>query len=318
MSSQAAVPPATPEDLRDLGLGARVIQQSRTRTLNRDGSFNVVREGLSAFRSLAPYHALLSMSWTRFYSLIAAGYLAANLVFASAYLLCGPDALHGADPGAGLRERAFDAFFFSVQTLATIGYGRLSPNGLAPNLLVALEALVGMLAITMATGLAFARFSRHGARIRFSRQAVIAPLRGGSALMFRVINERDTQIVQLEAQVLLGRLETLGGRPTRRFLPLRLERSEVLFFPLHWTIVHPIDESSPLFGETPEGLHAADAEVLVLLRGVDEGSSQTVYSRSSYKVDDIVHGARFSDMFLEPLQGKPRIDVRRLDQHEPA
>ena len=310
--------PLTQLDLRDLGLGARVVQESGTRFLNRDGSFNVVRDGISAFRSLSPYHALLSMSWPRFYALIAGGYLVANLVFASAYLLCGPGALHGEAPGLGLSGRAFDAFFFSVQTLATIGYGRLSPNGLAANMLVAVEALVGMLAITLATGLAFARFSRPSARIRYSRNALIAPYRGGTGLMFRIVNERSNQLIQVEARVMLGRTETSGGKTTRSFQPLALERSQVLFFPLHWTIVHPIDESSPLFGDTPETLRASDAEIVVLFTGVDEGSSQNVYSRSSYKPDEMVAGARFVDMFLPPENGRPRVDLRRLDQHEPA
>jgi inward rectifier potassium channel len=313
--STEAVAAAAPSE--DLGLGTRIVQQ-RTRVLGRDGRFNVVREGISVFQSLAPYHAMLSMSWARFYSMIALGYLVANLVFATAFLMCGPGALHGQDPGAGLGDRCFDAFFFSVQTLATIGYGRLSPNGLPANILVAVEALVGMLAITMATGLAFARFSRHGARIRYSRKAVIAPFRGGRALMFRVINVRDTQIVGLSARAMLGRIDRAGGKPTRRFQPLALERSEVLFFPLHWTIVHPIDEKSPLFGETPESLAAADVEVVVMLTGADEGSSQTVHSRSAYGYEDIVHDVRFADMFLEPQDGRPRIDVGRLDQYEPA
>src|SRR5262245_12090717 len=272
--STNAVAAAAP--VEDLGLGSRVVQLSRTRVLRRDGGFNVVREGISMFQSLAPYHALLSMSWARFYALIALGYLVANLVFATAFLLCGPGALHGADPAGGLRQRAFDAFFFSVQTLAPIGHRRLSPDGLAANLLVAVEALVGMLAITMATGLAFARFSRHGARIRYSREAVIAPYRDGTALMFRLLNERDTQLLNVEARAILGRMEDVGGKLTRRFQPLALERSEVLFFPLHWTVVHPIDEKSPLFGETPSSLAAADAEVLVLVTAVDEGSSQAV------------------------------------------
>ena len=315
MSTEAVAVAAPAEDL---GLGTRIVQQSGTRVLRRDGRFNVVREGISVFQSLAPYHALLSMSWARFYGLIALGYLVANLVFASAFLLCGPGALHGQEPAAGFSQRAFDAFFFSVQTLATIGYGRLSPNGLPANLLVAVEALVGMLAITMATGLAFARFSRHGARIRYSEKAVIAPFRGGRALMFRVINVRDTQIIGLSARAMLGCIDASGGKPTRRFHPLALERSEVLFFPLHWTIVHPIDEKSPLFGETPESLAAGDAEVVVLLTGVDEGSGQTVHSRSAYGFEDIVHGARFADMFLEPEDGHPRIDVERLDRYEPA
>jgi inward rectifier potassium channel len=314
--STNAVAAAAP--VEDLGLGSRVIQQSGTRILRRDGRFNVVREGISVFQSLAPYHALLSMSWARFYAIIALGYLVANLVFATAFLLCGPGALHGVDASAPLRQRAFDAFFFSVQTLATIGYGRLSPDGLAANILVAVEALVGMLSITMATGLAFARFSRHGARIRYSREAVIAPYRDGTALMFRLLNERDTQLLNVQAQAILGRMENVGGKLTRRFQPLALERDSVLFFPLHWTVVHPIDERSPLYGETPSSLAAADAEVLVLVTAVDEGSSQAVHSRSSYGFEDIVPGVRFADMFLDPQEGRPRIDARRLDLHEPA
>jgi inward rectifier potassium channel len=306
------------DDLKDLGLGARVIEQSRSRTLNRNGSFNVRRDGLTMLQALSPYHALLTMSWPHFYALVALGYLVANVVFATAFLLCGPQALQGTDPTAGLAARVFDDFFFSVQTLATIGYGRLSPNGLAANILVAVEALVGMLSITMATGLSFARFARPDAHIRYSRQAILAPFRGATALMFRVINERSNQLTRVEAQAMLGRMENVGGKLTRRFYPLNLERAEVMFFPLHWTIVHPIDAKSPLLGETSESLRASDAEILVLLSAIDESSSQTVYSRSSYKFDEIVPGVRFVDMFLDPVDGMPRIDVRRLDQHEPA
>src|ERR1051326_1700552 len=148
---------------KDLGFGSRVAQQSRVRFLNRDGTFNVVRRGLSFFRSQNTYHWLLTISWVKFFLIVIAGYFVANILFAFGYILCGPGALRGVE-GATLADRLSEAFFFSVQTLATIGYGRVSPNGLAANLLVTIEALAGLLSFALATGLLFARFSRPSAK----------------------------------------------------------------------------------------------------------------------------------------------------------
>jgi inward rectifier potassium channel len=305
------------EDVKDLGFGSRVAADRRGRLLNRDGTFNVARSGLPWWRTFDPYEALVSMTWPRFFASVCALYLATNLTFALAYLACGPGALAGGSGDTTLTGRVGDAFFFSVQTLATIGYGRITPEGLAANSLVALEALVGIVGFAIATGLAFARFSRPTARIQWSARAVIAPHRGGRAFMFRLANQGRNQLLQVQAQVIYSRFVESDGRLLRRFDPLVLERAQVMFLPLHWTVVHAITSDSPLHGSSAESLRATRAEFLVLLTAVDEAFSQTVYARTSYDSDDIVHGARFVDMYHadSPL---PSVDLRRLHLVETA
>ncbi len=307
------------EDLnKDLGLGSRVAQQSRVRFLNRDGSFNVLRKGFSFFRSQNIYHALLSMSWLKYQAIIIIYYFVANIFFASAYLLCGEDALHGSQ-AVTPTEKFFEAFFFSVQTLATIGYGKISPNGFITNILVTIEALVGLLGFALITGLLFARFSRPTAKILYSKNAIIAPYHGSTAFEFRVVNERSNQLIEVAATVVLSRLEIVEGKPQRKFYPLTLEREKVMFLPLHWVIVHPITSSSPLFGVTKKDFDASDAEFLILITGVDETFSQTVHSRSSYKHHEVEWGVKFADMY-QPTNGDSRIsiDLRKIHDIEPA
>jgi inward rectifier potassium channel len=312
------LPPAPPaEDLKDLGFGTRVAQESGVRLLNRDGTFNTRRRGLPLLRSLSLYHALLTISWPRFYALLVLAYLGVNLLFASAYFACGPDALAG--PHLELSHGRFlDAFFFSVQTLATIGYGAVTPHGLAANILVTIEAFVGLLGLSIATGISFARIARPSARIVFSDVAVVAPFQGKTAFQFRIANQRTNHLLDVEARVLYSRMETVGGRRTRRFDQLSLQRERVVFFPLHWTIVHLIDEASPLHRVTAEDLQARDAEFLILLTATDETFSQTVNARTSYKPHEIVFDARFADVFEETTHGRVSIDVRRLHNIEPA
>jgi inward rectifier potassium channel len=300
---------------KDLGFGSRVAQQSRVRFLNRDGTFNVVRRGLSFFRSQNTYHWLLTISWVKFFLIVIAGYFVANILFAFGYILCGPGALRGVE-GATLADRLSEAFFFSVQTLATIGYGRVSPNGLAANLLVTIEALAGLLSFALATGLLFARFSRPSAKILFSNEAIIAPYQDTTAFEFRIANERSNQLIEVEATVTLSRLETDRGERIRKFYNLSLERKRVVFLPLHWVIVHRIDETSPLYGITPEDFESSDAEFLILLTAIDETFAQTVHARSSYKHHEVVWGAKFRDMFLPSDDGMISIDMRRLHEIE--
>ncbi len=308
------LPVAREEEARDLGFGTVVAQESRQRLLNPDGSFNVVRRGLRLGTSLSLYHTLLITTWTRFMGLVVASYLLVNGAFAVAFVLCGPGALVGPGEPGLLR-----AFFFSVETFSTIGYGTVGPSGLAANLVVTVEALVGLLWLALATGLLFARFSRPTARILFSRQAVVAPYRGGTAFEFRIANARSSQLIEVEATVLFARFEQVGGRSVRRFYPLELERSSVVFFPLAWTIVHPITPSSPLHGLGPDDLRASDAEFLVLLSGIEEAFAQRVHARSSYKGTEVAWGARFSDILHHPTGREPiTIDVGRLDSIEPT
>jgi inward rectifier potassium channel len=297
------------------GLGARVSEQSRRRFLNPDGTFNVRREGLPYFRSLSLYHTLLNMTWPHFFLAVGGFYLVYNLIFALGYYACGTGALVG-DSGVG--GRFANAFFFSVQTAATIGYGSLSPHGLAANLLVTVEAFFGLLSLALATGVLFSRFARPHARILFSKQAVVAPFRDVTGLMFRVANLRSNQLLEVRATVSLSwREDTPKGRQ-RRFHELALERRQIVFFPLHWVIVHPIDEKSPLWGVTREQFLASDAEVLVLLNAVDETFEQNVHARSSYTFDEVAWGARFKEPYIRRDDAPVAIDMRHLHDIEAA
>jgi inward rectifier potassium channel len=315
-------PRRSPEELardRDLGFGSVVSRESRQRLLNRDGSFNVARSGLGFLESFAPYHFLLTISWAGFFGVVGVTYLVVNFLFAIAYLACGPDALLGA--GATMLGGGFSqAFFFSIQTFATIGYGQIGPNGLAANIVVTVEALVGLMYQALATGLLFARFTRPTAALLFSRRAVVGPYSDSQGLMFRIVNGRRTEIIELEAQVLFSQVEPDNrGGTVRRYSALPLERNKVTFFPLSWTIVHPIDSASPLAGRTREDLERTQAEILVLLSGIDEALEQTVHARSSYRADEIVWNARFQSMFLPPdARSRIAVDISRVDEIEPV
>ncbi|HLX06964.1 MAG TPA: ion channel [Thermoanaerobaculia bacterium] len=315
----AALDPAVRTDdeeiNRDLGFGSVVARESRQRLLNRDGSFNVRRKGMKSLASLSAYHHLLTISWPRFLALVVVSFMVVNAVFGLAFLACGPGALHGA-PAADMGGNEFlRAFFFSVQTFATIGYGHVSPAGLAANLLVTVEALVGLLVFALATGLLFARFSRPTAKVVFSDRALIAPFQGATAFEFRIVNSRSNQLLEVECQVLFTRYS--GKLGIRQFVPLALERRKVTFFPLSWTIVHAIDAASPLFGLSHQDLVDASAEFLVVVNGFDETFSQTVHTRSSYKPEEVVWGAAFKNMYQPPdAAGNLSIDVGLLSDFE--
>jgi inward rectifier potassium channel len=205
---------------------------------------------------------------------ITGAYFAVNLLFGTLFWLCGPRALEGGEAESE-SGRFMQAFFFSVQTLATIGYGGIHPRGYAANLLVTVEALVGLLILALATGFLFARVSRPTASILFSDQAVVGPYRQSTGFMFRIANLRQSQLIEVEATVSLSRLERVGTALVRKFYELPLERKRVVFFPLHWVIVHPIDEVSPLYGLDEEAFRASDPEIFILLTAVDETFSQT-------------------------------------------
>lgn len=306
------VPPPDDPNL-DLGFGSVVARESRKRLLNRDGTFNVRREGLGFWESLSTYHYFLTIGWPKFLGYVAAVYVVINALFAAAFVACGTGALTGF-ANETMTERFSQAFFFSVETLATIGYGNIVPVTFAANTLVAFESLVGLLGFSIIAGFVFARFARPRAEIAFSKVAVVAPYRDKTALMFRIVNKKRNEIVEMHATVLLAMRKRDGASTDRDFIPLELERKSVVFFPLAWTIVHPIDEKSPLNGCARDELRARDAELLILINGFDETFSQTVHTRSSYKVDEIVWGAKFRTMFNPSDEdGTISIDIRKLD-----
>lgn len=276
------------------------------------GRYDVVRKGLSHPHWHDPYHLLLTVSWPKFLALTVASYVATNALFALLYL-AGGDCIKNARPGS-----FFDAFFFSVQTMATIGYGALYPQTNYANLLVSLEALVGLLGVAMATGLMFARFSRPTARVLFSRVAVIAPHNGLPCLMLRVANERRNQILEAQMRLSLLRDEiTTEGHFIRRFYDLKLIRHQTQIFALSWIVMHVIDENSPLYGETPESLAEVNADIVATLMGIDETVSQTVHARRYYLTDEILWNMRFVDILVKKPDGRRLLDFTRFHEIEP-
>ncbi len=197
-------------EFKDLGFGAEVARAARRRLLNPDGGFNVVREGLDPFSALSLYHWLLTISWPKFIGFISGSYVIVNALFALAYLLCGPGALESSY-GIFAGQPFYRAFFFSVDTFATIGYGNIYPVGVAANTLVTIEALLNIIGIALVTGVVFARFSRPSARIIYSRNAIVAPYRETTALEFRIANARSSQLIEVQVQVILTKIEGVGG-----------------------------------------------------------------------------------------------------------
>lgn len=316
LDKQFETPDFSEEQKRDLGFGSIVAGKSRQRLLNADGSFNVTRTGVSFLTSLNLYHTLLTMRWRVFLSLMLLLFFVSNIIFGLLYSTLGADALvdTSRDPQMNLFLRGF---FFSVQTFATIGYGTIHPLGVVPNLLVTLESYYSLLANALITGVVFARFARPTARVVFSDKAVIAPYKNITGLMFRIVNGRRNQLIEVGAQVMFSRFVNENGRVVRRFDFLDLERESVTFFPLSWTVVHPIDDNSPLYGMTERDIQESDAEILVLLTATDETFAQVVHSRSSYKPKQIAYGHKFVSIYNKTREGEPiSIDVRKLSQLE--
>jgi inward rectifier potassium channel len=256
------------------------------------------------------YHNLVTAPWPVLIGVIAAAFTVANLLFAVGYYF---------DQGVeNVRSHDFmDMFFFSVQTMATIGYGKLVPVTLFSNILVSIEALTGLLALALMTGLVFAKFSLPTARVRFSHYAVIGPRDGTTSLMIRMANMRANRIVEANIHVVFARQEiTVEGESIRRLYDLPMTRSSSAMFVLSWTAVHRIVEGSPLFGQTRESLAGSAPEIIVSITGLDETFSQTVHARHTFKLDEIIWGARFADVLVLHPDGSRSVDYMRFDDIE--
>lgn len=300
-----------PKNDNDLGFGRSA---NGSRNLNKDGSFNVVRIGEPKFKQYELYHRLIMMPWIKFIGLIFASYIAVNFIFAGIYYLMGAEKLSMDTSHMHEGEKFMQVFFFSSQTLTTLGYGRIAPVGALASTVSALEAMVGLLGFALATGLLYGRFSRPHAKLLYSENAVIAPYKDFTGLMFRLANLRRSQLIEVEIEVNIG--YTDPEAKSRSFIQLPLERKKIPLFPTSWTIVHPIDENSPLFGRTSEELDTMKMEIFVLLKAFDDTFSQTVYSRTSYRSSEIIHGAKFLPMFTVQENGKTLLDMRLINAME--
>jgi inward rectifier potassium channel len=289
-----------------------VPKVSVSRMIDPQRGFKVVRKGVSNSHWGDLYHWLVSLSWPRFLTLISLGYVTINTLFALAYL-AGGDGIANAHPGSFL-----DAFFFSVQTMASIGYGAMYPKTLYANVIVTIESFLGLMGLAVGTGLIFARFSLLKARVIFSRVAVITPHNGVPTFMFRVANERQNWILEAQVRVTLVRNEiTAEGYVMRRFYDMYLLRGQTPLFALTWTVMHPIDEKSPLYGMTPEQMYEDDIEILVTLTGLDETVSQTIHARHSFVTEEILWNMRFVDILSKTRDGKRSVDYSRFHEVVP-
>ena len=280
------------------------------RVINKDGSFNVHRRG-GTWRDYHPYLHLINMRWPAFLGFLFVGYVLINIVFALAYCAIGTDQLQGAQAPTAF-GRFLNAFFFSGHTLSTVGYGNISPKGIPANVLAFSEALLGVLGLALATGLLFGRVSRPSARIGFSPNVLIAPYQEGTSLQYRVVNLRRNSLMELEVRTMLMTVDREDSQAKRNYRMLRMERDSVLFLPLTWTIVHPIDAESPLWGLTAADLERLQAELLILIKGYDDTFSQTVLARYSYRHDEIVWGRRFAPAFSVDAEGDLVLEVDRV------
>ncbi len=295
----------------DPGLTKQVIAPLR-RIIGEDGQFNVHRRG-TTWRDFHPYLHLVNMSWPRFLAVLFLGYIVINTLFAGLYFVLGPDQLTGADaPTAWGRFR--NEFFFSSHTLSTVGYGNMSPKSTAANAVAAFEALAGVLGFAVATGLLFGRVSRPSARLGFSENMLVSPYQDGTSLQFRLVNRRANSLMELEARVMLMTVEYSDGRLQRNYKLLKLERSNVIFLPLSWTVVHPIDQESPFWGKTAEDLERLQAEVLILVKGYDDTFSQTVLARHSYRHDEFLWNRRFAPAFSVDDHGDLVLELKKVGE----
>ena len=294
----------------DSGFGTNATSTT-ARLIDQSGNFNVKKIGQSLEARVNLYHKLITMTWPKF-ALVALGfYLTVNLSFGIVYYFIGIENLMGVDKSHGLSD-FWEAFFFSSQTMTTVGYGRVSPVGYITNIIASVEAFLGLLSFSILTGLLYGRFSRPVPRILYSEKAIIAPYLDINGLMVRMANEKSNQLINVEASMIFSRNEIENGMVKRKYYGLDLERSKVKFFAMSWTLVHPITEKSVLFGETPESLKASDAEVLVSVEGTNDTFADYIHSRKSYLFDEIEMGRKFKPMLLESTGDTYLLDLTKL------
>lgn len=269
------------------------IENEGDRLLNKDGSFNVRKTGLQFLERFNVFHWLIKMSWFRFFVIMFISYITINLAFASLYFLAGIEGLSG-DHSNSILDQFLDAFYFSTQTLTTVGYGYFSPIGEFHSLLASFESFIGLMSFAMATGLLYGKFSKPKSGIIYSKNALISPYREeGKGLMIRIANAKDNQLINLSATLIISWINISPKGNTRKYYFLKLEMSKVDLLATSWTLVHPIDEDSPIYEMTIDDLKSKNVEIIVQLQGYDESYSQEIHSRTSYKSEEIIWGAKF-------------------------
>ena len=277
------------------------------RFINRDGTFNLRKDGVPFWTRFSIYHTMLNLPRWKFIGIIIVFYFSINLVYSLLYLLAGADQLQGliaTTPWAKFKE----LYFFSTETFTTVGYGRVNPVGDAANLIASIEAMTGFLSFAIATGLIYGRFSKPRAYIAFSDFALVSPYMDKTALMFRFASYKENHMLtNVEVVLTIGLQAIENEKPVFKFYTLPLERSRVDSLPMNFTVVHPIDEDSPLVGFNGDDMKTADVELYVLVKAFDDVYSNVVLQRTSYTFEEIQFGRKFLPMYRESDDGKTTI-----------
>jgi inward rectifier potassium channel len=286
------------------------------RFINKDGSYNLVKEGMPFWKRISVFHDMLNLPQWKFIVVILLFYVAINLIFTTTYFLIGPSGLTGLPAGNGWRMFK-ELFYFSTETFTTVGYGRVNPVGDAANLISGIESLTGLLSLAIATGLIYGRFSKPKSYLAFSDHALISPYKEGTGLMFRFAAFKDKHaLTDLEIRVNIGLQVLENDTPVYKYFALDLERTRVETMPMSWTVVHPIIETSPFFGFTEEDMKTADVELYVMLRGFDDVFSNYVQQRTSYTYNEILFKRKFIPMYRESDDGQTTIlELHKLNVH---
>lgn len=297
----------------EMGFGQKNYNKA-VRFINKDGSVNIRRTGLGMLGNLNIYHWFITTSMSRLVLVIILAYIVTNLFFASLYYMIGTGNFGGLETQSEMRK-FMSLFYFSAQTLTTVGYGHVYPTGYAASTVSAIESLMGLLGFALATGILYGRFSRPRADLMYSEKALIAPYQGITGLMFRITNKMQYELIECEASVTLAYNDPETKK--REFDQLKLEINRINFLTLSWTIVHPIDNESPIKGWTIKDLQERDAEIIILIKAINDTFSQNVHSRYSYKASEMVERAKFKPLKQEATKdGKIMLQVTDIHVYE--
>lgn len=273
------------------------------RIRNRDGSVNLRKTGMPFYKRFSIYHTLLKMSRIKFMLMVFVFYTITNLVFASIYLFIGLDKLSGAEVSRNFFSNFSQAFFFSSQTMTTVGYGHVAPSGFVANAIASVESFLGIMTFAIVTGMFYARFSRPKAFIRFSDNFVVAPYKEGKAVMFRMATYKNNELTDVEAQVTLVLHVGEKDNRTTRFFPLVLEISKINSLAISWTCVHYMNEESPLYNMKEQDFLDGAVEMMVTIKAFDDHFSNTVQQRTSFSHEEMIYGAKFIPIYERSRSG---------------
>lgn len=300
------------KEVTSTGFGSNVNNESK-RLITKNGKFNIKKEGVTFLEQFNLFHSLINMSSLPFFICLMLGFFTINLVFTGTYLLIGLEHLQGTTSG----NEFFDAFYFSAQTLTTVGYGGLHPTGKLISLIASFEAFIGLLSFAVSTGLLYGRFSKVKSKVRFSKNALISPYQNLTGFMVRVANPKKNQLINVSAKIMYSQIEENNDTSSRKFYALDLEIEKISLFVTSWTLVHPIDENSPLYGLNCKDIEQRKGEFIVLLSAYDESYSQILHTRTSYKPEEIIENAKFIPILGLINEGEQSvIKLDKLDAYE--